>query len=100
MTWKEKKMRDRASNYTVVPVSTTTTIESGDSVTVFGIHAEGANAESVLTVNDADGNLIFVISLLDNTSYINDVCWLADAGVQLVTDANTRATIWHSKGGS
>jgi hypothetical protein len=94
-------MQMRAAKYTHITASLTDqSIESDESITVFGIQVSGTSAGEVI-VEEADGSTVITrISVVANGSNTFDVCFLAQNGVNITTPAGVTATVFHSQGGA
>lgn len=94
---------DRAAKHTQVAASTTTNIESGESVTIYGIIITGDGGAGQVTLNEgvSAGDFSSVTEVGDfqvasGESFESQTCWMADKGLQVVTAANTKVTVFHS----
>ncbi len=93
---------NRAAKYTqVAPSQTDSEIQSGESITVYGVVIDGGGAGTVI-FEEADGSteIMRVSVVADNESQVLDFIWLADQGLTITTPANVYVTVFHSQSGS
>ena len=89
-----------ASRYTHVAASQTDSqIESGEPVQVWGIHASAGTAGTI-RIEDASNNLIMLVDLATNGTWVLDVPFVAHAGLQVTTAADTTVTVFHNAPGA
>ena len=80
----------------IIASQTDAPIESESSIRVFGIHVQGTSNGQVL-VEEGDGStILFEISVLANTSYIMNVPFVADRGINITTPSGVTCTVLHS----
>lgn len=83
--------------------SGTTVIEGGNPVRVWGIvfsHETGSNT-TVDVRESGTTTVIFSVRVAANSVVVNDVMWIADKGLDIVsTSANMNVTVFHSQPGS
>lgn len=89
----------RAAKRTVCAANATTTVESGQTITVYGIVLSNTSTQATVTVNNGSGTTLFTLSAAAGTTPI-EIEWLADAGLQFSTPANVSVIVFHSHGGS
>jgi len=76
----------------------TTTIQSGETVRIYGYVLSGAGA---YTFSNAAGTTLFVITTsAATTTLVNPIPWFADAGLQVAVPASCEAVVHHSQGGA
>lgn len=75
--------------------STASSIQSGSTITVYGILIEGTSAGQV-TFLDKDGTTLFTMSVAANSSEDLGTAFRADNGLAVTTPSGVTATIFHS----
>lgn len=85
----------------------TTEVEEGEPIRIWGYTVANidANGATSVTLRSADGNTNYAVhSIADNSTFISDVSWIADKGLEVVTSgggaADIEVSIFHGAPGS
>jgi hypothetical protein len=90
-----------ASRYTHVAASQTDSqIQSGNPIHIWGIQASAGTAGTVTIEEAGTSTVIMIIDLATNGTFVLDVPFLADAGLQVTTAADTTCTVFHDSAGA
>jgi hypothetical protein len=92
-----------ASTHTYGTLDSNLVVESGETVSVFGIYLSnftGGTVEYLITESDLTTPIMNIV-VTTNQAFSSDVKFLADNGIAILSlgDANATATIFHSAAG-
>ena len=96
-------MNYRASRSTQSTLLSDATIQSGSTITVFGIILSNTtNQAAEIVFTDASGTLDFTIICPGCDSKISTIQFVADGGLKVsgLGDAGVKVAVFHSSGGS
>lgn len=74
-------------------------IESGNACWIYSILVTSTGSAGTVTVENDAGTEEFIIAVEANATFELSVAFIADAGLQITTDANTQCTVFHSHPG-
>lgn len=90
-----------ASRYThVAAEQTDAQIQNGNPVHVWGIQASAGTAGTITIEEAGTSTVIMLIDLPTNGTFHMDAAFLAGAGLQVTTAADTTCTVFHDSAGA